>query len=111
MNYFSLRIPTLLCALAIALFLVATPGIAAVTVFAQDAPAIDTPTPEPTNTPTPVPTHTPTYTPTPTPIPTLASNVVPTPTPVPIPEPVTSILLGTGLAALAGAAIARKRKS
>jgi outer membrane biosynthesis protein TonB len=107
---------TLLFALVVGLVLVV--GIAPAHVaLAQDAPAVDTPTAEPpTETPTVLPpTATPTLTPVPptvTPDPTATTAPVPTPTPapVPIPEPVTTVLFGTGLAALAGAIAARRRK-
>lgn len=96
-------------------------GLAALPVgiaFAQGGePNVDntpTPTATPTNTPTVTPTGTPTNTPTNTP--TVTITVTPHPTRVPppppqsIPEPVTTILFGTGLAALSGVIAARRRK-
>lgn len=85
----------LIATLAIVLALIAMPFLAPADVaFAQDAPAVDTPSPEPpTNTPVP-PTNTP----------------VPAPRPAPIPEPVTVVLFGTGLAALSAAVAARRKR-
>jgi hypothetical protein len=105
---------------------------APVLVLAQDPPAGETPTVEPT-TPAP-PTETPTETPTPTatvvdptatPTPsptgvigtatatvTAIATVTPVPGgPVPIPEPITVVLFGTGLAALSAAVASRRGKS
>lgn len=96
-------------------------GLAVVPVqvaFAQggEPSADDTPTPTvtPTNTPTATPTTPATATPTNTPTNTpevIAPTPRPTPPPPqPIPEPVTTILFGTGLAALSGVIAARRRK-
>ena len=108
-------------AVALVIVLVLLPTL----VFAQQAPAVDTPTAEPptatvTNTPTLTPTFTPIPSDTPTAIsPTEEFTVTPTntpsaptpePPPVPIPEPITTILFGTGLAALSAAVAARRRK-
>jgi carbohydrate-binding DOMON domain-containing protein len=116
--------PTLLLAALVVVFaLTLMPGIGAMSVYAQSSPAVDTPTPEPTDTPTPLPTATPTPLPTATPTatetstplptatppPTVQPQPTPTPVPVPIPEPITTVLFGTGLAALAGAVAARRR--
>lgn len=111
-----LTLRTFAVALVIALVLLPT------LVFAQ-APAVDTPTSEPpTATVSPTPTNTPepeTATPTPTLLgPTEEFTETPTntppgptpePPPVPIPEPITTVLFGTGLAALGGAIAARRR--
>lgn len=113
----SLRVIATLLVLALVLL----PNFALVA--SAQAPAVDTPTSEPaTNTPvpatnTPVPaTNTP-VPPTAVP-PTLEATATatdvppaptPEPTPVPIPEPVTTILFGTGLAALSAAVAARRR--
>lgn len=90
-----------------------------VVVFAQDLPAAETPTVEPP-TETPTPTNTPTATNTPTVTPSVTPSATPTstqippeptpPAPVSIPEPVTTILFGTGLAALSAAVAARRKK-
>lgn len=79
-----------------------------VVAFAQENPAVDTPTAEPPTptesikTPTPEPS---------TPIPTSTTPPTQAPSePVPIPEPVTVVLFGTGLAALSAAAAARRKK-
>ncbi len=84
----------LIATLALVIALLALPVFGPADVaFAQDAPAVDTPTVEPP-TPTKVPTNTP----------------APSPRPAPIPEPVTVILFGTGLAALSAAVAARRKK-
>lgn len=131
MSHPASRPTLLLAALALVFALVLMPGIGVRAAFAQDNPAADTPTPEPTETPTPtatptdLPTATPTNTPTNTPepgaptatptntplpgAPTDTPTPAPAPVPVPIPEPITTVLFGTGLAALAGAVAARRR--
>jgi cytoskeletal protein RodZ len=121
-----MRIPALRLTLLLALFalLFAFALLPVQTAFAQDAPAVDTPTTEPptptatatpTDTPTSTPTETPTDTPTDAPTATPTNTLqplpaTPTPAPVPIPEPVTTILFGTGLAALSAAVAARRKK-
>lgn len=81
----------LIATLALVIALLALPVFGPADVaFAQDAPAVDTPTAEP-----PTPTNTP------------APSA---PKSVPIPEPVTVILFGTGLAALSAAVAARRKK-
>lgn len=83
----------LIATLALVIALLALPVFGPADVaFAQDAPAVDTPTAEP---------------PTPTKVPT---TVPASPKPSPIPEPVTVILFGTGLAALSAAVAARRKK-
>jgi outer membrane biosynthesis protein TonB len=124
----ALRLTLLLAVFALVLGFALVPVQVA---FAQDAPAVDTPTSEPpTLTPTDVPTDVPTATPTntlePTPTSTLDPTATPTPDPgiqptpeptpaptpepVPIPEPITIALFGTGLAALSGVVARRRNK-
>jgi uncharacterized repeat protein (TIGR01451 family) len=101
------------------------------TTTTTDTPVQQQPTPTPTSTPTETPTGTPTATPTETPTatptvtgtpPTSTPTATPTNTPPPImppspqappneiPEPLTILLMGGGLAALAGYARHRRRQ-
>ncbi|MCB0070558.1 MAG: PEP-CTERM sorting domain-containing protein [Caldilineaceae bacterium] len=100
------RTSSFVAVIAVIFALVFVPVVA----FAQENPAVDTPTAEP---PTPTETiKTPTPEP-PTPVPSATPTTRPTEPPsepVPIPEPVTVVLFGTGLAALSAAAAARRKK-
>ena len=115
MRTHTLKIPSLLAVAAVILALTFLPLFSGAA-LAQDVPAVDTPTSEPpTVTPTNTPTFTPTWTPTSTSTATATNTqepppIDPAPTPVPIPEPVTTILFGTGLAALSAAVAARRKK-
>ena len=107
----------------VALLLMMLVSFAAVpaVVLAQDPPAAETPTTEPTTVITPTFTSTPIVTPTPTSTfeeitatvtATPIATVTPTPRgPVTIPEPITVVLFGTGLAALSAAVATRRGKS